>query len=129
MDLANWALRTSLKFATGVKCQFHQVFLTRKKSCVCIRPHDRSENFYGDRNRFDAEKKLIYEPTIDFYKDKYHLESITITGLMVGARGTIPKFVSDYCKTFGLYKEILIDISIAALKGSIAIFRNHTYHS
>ena len=26
MDLANWALRTSPKFSTGVKHQFHQVF-------------------------------------------------------------------------------------------------------
>ena len=26
MDLANWALRTSPKFTTGIKYQFHQVF-------------------------------------------------------------------------------------------------------
>ena len=26
MDLANWALQTSLKFTTGVKYQFHRVF-------------------------------------------------------------------------------------------------------
>ena len=31
MDLANWALRTSPKFTTGVKYQFHQGFLTRSE--------------------------------------------------------------------------------------------------
>ena len=31
MDLANWALRTSPKFATGVKHQFHQGFFTRSE--------------------------------------------------------------------------------------------------
>ena len=111
---------------------------TRRIDIIAMKPPSREGYIIDPTIRFerdehqpeevDAEKKLIYEPTIDFYKDKYHLESITITGLMVGARGTIPKFVVDYCKTFGLHKEILIDISIAALKGSIAIFRNHTYH-
>ena len=111
---------------------------TRRIDIIAMKPPSREGYIIDPTIRFerdehqpeevDAEKKLIYEPTIDFYKDKYHLESITVTGLMVGARGTIPKFVVDYCKTFGLHKEILIDISIAALKGSIAIFRNHTYH-
>ena len=31
MDLANWALQISQKFTTGVKYQFHQVFLTRSE--------------------------------------------------------------------------------------------------
>ena len=26
----------------------------KKKSCVCLRPHGRSENFYGDRNWFEV---------------------------------------------------------------------------
>ena len=32
VDLANWALRTSLKFTTGVKYQFHQVFWPDQRS-------------------------------------------------------------------------------------------------
>ena len=43
---------------------------------------------------------------------KYHVESITITGLMIGALVTIRKLVVDLCKTFGLHKDLLIDISI-----------------
>ncbi|KAJ4441789.1 hypothetical protein ANN_11647 [Periplaneta americana] len=73
------------------------------------------------------EKRNIYEPSISFDKDKYHLESIVITGLMIGARGTIPWFLVDFCKSFGLHKNISRDLTIAALKGSIAIFRHHTY--
>ncbi|KAJ4432421.1 hypothetical protein ANN_21040 [Periplaneta americana] len=34
-----------------------------------------------------AEKCRIYEPTVPFYLEKYHLTSIEVVGLMVGARG------------------------------------------
>ncbi|KAJ4431874.1 hypothetical protein ANN_20480 [Periplaneta americana] len=42
-------------------------------------------------------KRNIHEPSISFYKDKYHLEPIVITGLMIGARGTIPRFLVNFC--------------------------------
>ena len=32
MDLANWALQTSLKFTTGVKYKFHKDFLAGNKT-------------------------------------------------------------------------------------------------
>ncbi|KAJ4450155.1 hypothetical protein ANN_01562 [Periplaneta americana] len=38
----------------------------------------------------------VYEPSISFYKDKYHLESIVITGLMIGSCATIPRFLVDF---------------------------------
>lgn len=92
-----------------------------------IDPTVRFESHEHQPEEVHEEKKNIYEPCISFYKDKYHLESIAITGLMIGARGTIPRFLVDFCKSFGLHKNILRDLTIAALKGSIAIFRHHTY--
>ncbi|KAJ4426340.1 hypothetical protein ANN_27154 [Periplaneta americana] len=86
-----------------------------------IDPTVRFESHEHQPEEVHEEKRNIYEPSISFYKDKYHLESIVITGLMIGARGTIPRFLVD------LHKSILRDLTIAALKGSIAIFRHHTY--
>ena len=42
VDLANWALRASPKFTTGVKYQFHQVFFYQIKHpeiLITLRPH------------------------------------------------------------------------------------------
>ncbi|PSN32638.1 UBA-like domain-containing protein 2 [Blattella germanica] len=47
-------------------------------------------------------------------------------GLMVGARGTIPAFLSDFWRSFGLPKH-LQEIAVAALRGSVALLRNHLY--
>ncbi|KAJ4434300.1 hypothetical protein ANN_22852 [Periplaneta americana] len=92
-----------------------------------IDPTVRFESHEHQPEEVHEEKRNLYEPSISFYKDQYHLESIVITGLMIGARGTIPRFLVDFCKSFGLHKSILSDLTIAALKGSIAIFRHHTY--
>ncbi|KAJ4437697.1 hypothetical protein ANN_17842 [Periplaneta americana] len=46
------------------------------------------------------EKCRIYEPTVPFYLEKYHLTSIEVVGLMVGARGTIPRLFVTFCKKF-----------------------------
>ena len=41
VDMANWALRTSLKFTTGVKYQFHQSFdqIRDLEIPITLRPH------------------------------------------------------------------------------------------
>ncbi|KAJ4452201.1 hypothetical protein ANN_03719, partial [Periplaneta americana] len=56
-----------------------------------IDPTVRFESHEHQPEEVHEEKRNIYEPSISFYKDKYHLESIVITGLMIGARGTIPR--------------------------------------
>ena len=46
------------------------------------------------------EKCSIYEPTIQYYRKKYHLASIIeVVGLMIGARGTIPDLFK-FCRRF-----------------------------
>ncbi|KAJ4435257.1 hypothetical protein ANN_23835 [Periplaneta americana] len=56
-----------------------------------IDPAVRFESHERQPEEVHEAKRNIYEPSISFYKDKYHLESIVITGLMIGARGTIPR--------------------------------------
>ncbi|PSN35394.1 hypothetical protein C0J52_17822 [Blattella germanica] len=75
----------------------------------------------------DIEKQAIYNPTVDYYKKKYNLDSIFVKGLMVGARGIIPAFLSDFWRSFGLPKHHLQEIAVAALRGSVALLRNHLY--
>src|SRR5579872_5592342 len=56
--------------------------------------------------KVDEEKRLIYEPTIMYYKTQYNLQNIDVTGLMIGARGTIPDFFVKFTKRFGLPKSL-----------------------
>ena len=39
------------------------------------------------------EKKTTYETTLSYYKTKYKLQEIEVLGVMVGARGNIPRFL------------------------------------
>ncbi|PSN37608.1 hypothetical protein C0J52_20084 [Blattella germanica] len=90
---------------------------------LILDPTVRFETHEGHPEEVDTEKRSIYEPTVSYYKDKYKLENIHVVGLMVGARGTIPKFWTSR----GLQKSHLLDIAIVALKGSLAILRNHLF--
>ncbi|KAJ4446269.1 hypothetical protein ANN_12963 [Periplaneta americana] len=52
----------------------------------------RFETYKGQPEDVHEEKRAIYVPTIPYYKDKYQPHDISVTGLMFGARGTIPNF-------------------------------------
>ncbi|KAJ4426808.1 hypothetical protein ANN_26607 [Periplaneta americana] len=59
------------------------------------------------------EKKTIYDPTIQYFRDYYHIQGqIEIFGLLFGARGTIPKFSVECFKSFGIPLNILKIIAI-----------------
>ncbi|KAJ4427439.1 hypothetical protein ANN_25061 [Periplaneta americana] len=60
-------------------------------SAYIIDPTVRSEAQEQQPAEVHAEKCRIYEPTVPFYSEKYHLTSIEVVGLMIGARGTIPR--------------------------------------
>ena len=75
------------------------------KNCTILDPTVRFKNSYWATNRSGHRKtSYTYEPTIDYYKTKYQLDSICVIGLMLGARGIIPKFLSNFCSLTGLYK-------------------------
>ncbi|KAJ4435449.1 hypothetical protein ANN_18064 [Periplaneta americana] len=44
----------------------------------------------------------IYLPTVDYFKAKHQLENIEVIGLLIGARGVIPKFFESFRKAFEL---------------------------
>jgi len=49
----------------------------------------------------DNEKKSIYEPTISYFKDKFHLKEIKVYGLLIGSRVTIPRLVANFLRQLG----------------------------
>ncbi|KAJ4426788.1 hypothetical protein ANN_26587 [Periplaneta americana] len=57
-----------------------------------IDPTVRFESHEHQPEEVHEEKRNMYEPSISFYEDQYHLESIVITGLMMGAVGPYPGF-------------------------------------
>ncbi|KAJ4438463.1 hypothetical protein ANN_14408 [Periplaneta americana] len=71
------------------------------------------------------EKKTIYDPTIEYFRDYYHIQGQTeVFGLLFGARGTIPQF-SVEC--FGIPLNILKIIAVDVMKYSVQILRNHLH--
>ncbi|KAJ4432326.1 hypothetical protein ANN_20945 [Periplaneta americana] len=55
----------------------------------------------------NQEKINIYLPTVDYFKAKYQIENIEVIGLLIGARGVIPKFFESFRKTFELLQTLL----------------------
>ncbi|KAJ4429520.1 hypothetical protein ANN_21689 [Periplaneta americana] len=75
----------------------------------------------------DNEKKNIYDPTIPYYLQKYQMKELEVIGLLVGARGTATLFMKDVLKRLGIPTSIIPIVTLAALKGSIALLKNHLY--
>ena len=71
------------------------------------------------------EKCQIYNPCIDFFKQKYSIKNIEVIGLMIGARGTIPKKFQDFCKKFNLPKSFIEDVALSTIRSSVQILHNH----
>ena len=85
-------------------------------------------------NRFDEsqpeavndEKQRLYEPCIPDIQFKCKLKKLEVIGLLLGARGTIPKFFVDFCKQFKINNSVIEDIVIESVGGSSKILHNHT---
>ncbi|KAJ4448482.1 hypothetical protein ANN_10498 [Periplaneta americana] len=75
----------------------------------------------------DKEKKNIYNPTIPYYLQKYQLEELEVIGLLVGARDNATIFMKDVFKRLGIRTSIIPIVTLAALKGSIALLKHHLY--
>ncbi|KAJ4446752.1 hypothetical protein ANN_13449 [Periplaneta americana] len=72
------------------------------------------------------EKKTIYDPTIQYFRDYYHIQGqIEVFGVLFGARGTIPKFSVECFESFGIPLNILKIITIDVY--SVQILRSHLY--
>ena len=69
----------------------------------------------------NIEKKIIYESTVPYFLTKYNLDTITVTGLFFGSRGTIFKFFVNWCKKYKIQRKVKDEI----IKNSVAVLRNH----
>ncbi|KAJ4437595.1 hypothetical protein ANN_17740 [Periplaneta americana] len=90
-------------------------------------PTVRFEMSQTQPSEVNKEKQQIYEPTIPYFREKYQMEGTwEVHGLMIGARGTIPRSTVNTIKTFGIH-DIIPKIITSTIKGSVAILKNHLY--
>ncbi|KAJ4435893.1 hypothetical protein ANN_18513 [Periplaneta americana] len=69
------------------------IAINRKKSVAeIIDSTIRFEQSKAQPLDIDKEKKEIYESTIPYFRNKHNVQRITVTGLLLGSRGTVPKF-------------------------------------
>ena len=91
---------------------------------------DPTVRFETDENQPESvneEKKRLYEPCIADIQTKLKLKQLSVIGLMVGARGTIPKFFAEFCQKFKINKSVIQEIVTDVVRGSCRILHNHTY--
>ncbi|KAJ4445274.1 hypothetical protein ANN_07075 [Periplaneta americana] len=69
------------------------IIAIKNNSAYILDPTIRFETHADQPHEVDSEKKLIYEPTISFYKDKYSLSHIDVIGLMVLARDDLQIYI------------------------------------
>ncbi|KAJ4427585.1 hypothetical protein ANN_25233 [Periplaneta americana] len=100
----------------------------RNDRAIIIDPTVRFKTAVEQPVAVHEEKKTIYDPTIQYFRDYYHIQGqIEVFGLLFGARGTIPKFSVECLKSFGIPLNILKIIAIDVMKYSVQILRNHLY--
>lgn len=99
---------------------------TTKKGYI-IDPTIRIETGSSQPEDVNQEKINIYLPTVDYFKAKYQLEDIEVIGLLIGARGVIPKFFESFRKTFELPQTLTADIITSVLKRSCQILSHHIH--
>ena len=93
-------------------------------------PTVRFEDSEDQPEKVDELKRAYYEPTLDWFKDKYQLKTIEIFGLFIGARGTISKFfINLMVGRFKLPKALIRRLIISVLKDSSSILHNHLYNN
>jgi hypothetical protein len=90
-------------------------------------PTVRLETSAQQPQEVDIEKKSHYVPCIPYFREKYKIDNIEVTGLLVGARGTITKFFEEFRKKFKLSKIIIEEIVISCIRNSCKILHNHLY--
>lgn len=92
-----------------------------------IDPTIRFEKDTRQADLVHQEKCDIYNPTINFYKSKFNVRTLSVIGLLFGARGTLVKNYIKFRKKFNLSKSLDYKITLSILKYSIYILRNHLY--
>ncbi|KAL1446313.1 hypothetical protein WDU94_005645 [Cyamophila willieti] len=90
-------------------------------------PTVRMEMSLEQAGAVNEEKKSIYEPCIQYFRENYQIEDIEVMGLLVGARGAVTKFFEEFRRNFKLPKSLTEKVVISAIRGSCKIINNHLY--
>ncbi|KAJ4442032.1 hypothetical protein ANN_11896 [Periplaneta americana] len=101
--------------------------VSRTDALTVIPHHAMSNNRNSQPEDVNKEKINIYLPRVDYFKAKYQLEDIEVIGLLIGARGVIPKFFESFRKTFELPQTLTADIITSVLKRSCQILSHHIH--
>ena len=99
----------------------------KNNSAFILDPTIRSETDSNQPEAVNIEKKDIYDSTVPYFQEKYKINNISVIGLFIGARGTIPKFLVKFFKSVGIPNSVCLDLAILSIKGSIQIIRNHLH--
>lgn len=99
----------------------------QNKISYIIDPTIRFEIDKSQPTDVDKEKKDIYNPTRQFFMDKYKIDKVEVIGLFIGTRGTISKFFMDFAKKFSISKKVTHTIVLETIKYSVLILRHHLY--
>lgn len=66
-----------------------------------------------------------------FMKDVFliYLTNLTLNvgGLLIGARGSISKFVVEFFQNYNLYLSLIEKISLSVIKDSLLIYNYHVF--
>lgn len=94
---------------------------------IILDPTIRYEVNLNQPSEVDVEKKQIYEPTYEYFKQHFKISKMEVIGLFIGSRGTLSKFFVDFWKQYDLDRSFFKIIIHETLRGSIIIMRNHLY--
>jgi hypothetical protein len=99
------------------------------RSGFVVDPTVRTESSQDQPEDVNTEKQgiYLYNECLPNLKEKYNLKSLEVTGIFVGAKGTISKFFQRFCKDHKLPKQLLEDVAIIAVMGSHQILTSHLY--
>ncbi|KAI5753517.1 hypothetical protein M8J77_000996 [Diaphorina citri] len=107
-------------------------FPKNDKKAYILDPTIRYESNDNDQaEKVDKEKKSIYEPCIEYlkekYSEKYPNRKYEVIGIWFGSRGTISKFTLDVFDSFNIQRKHVQELSETIIKQSLHILHNHIY--
>ncbi|KAL1448312.1 hypothetical protein WDU94_015633 [Cyamophila willieti] len=107
-------------------------FPKNSKKAYILDPTVRFESNDNDQSeKVDREKKSIYEPCVEYLKEKYSQEfpsrEYEVLGLWFGSRGSVGKAVTTLFENFMINNIHLKNISETIIKHSIHILHHHIY--
>jgi hypothetical protein len=97
------------------------------RSGFVINPAVRTESSQDQPEDVNTEKQRFFNECLPDLKEKYNPKSLEVTGIFVGAQGTISKLFQRLCKDHKLPEQLLENVAFIAVKGSNQILTKDMY--